>query len=66
MLLLFQGYFPQDVEPTPPEPEIVTVPHGGYRIPEVRKKLLYIYKIEDIEKLTEEEMLALWSFTEIL
>lgn len=64
MLLLFQGYYPQEVEiqVTPPP----TIPHGGYRLPEVRKKLLYIYTPEDIDRLDEEEMLALWAFTEIL
>lgn len=63
MLLLFQGYYPQEEEAPVIPP---TIPHGGYKTAEARRKLLYIYKPEDIEKLEEEELLALWAFTEIL
>jgi hypothetical protein len=63
MLLLFQGYYPQV-----PEPEVPPTPPygGGYRVPEIRRKLYYLYRPEDIERLSEEEILALWAFTEIL
>lgn len=64
MLFLFQGYYPQEEEvPTTPA---VLHRGAGYLKPEIRQKLLYIYKPEDLELLDEEELVALWAFTEIL